>query len=212
MPDPADPHPIARAPGAARTAEEIARTLLGVPFENLDDRAQEVAQRVAERQSIARNLATPGPAPASRGQRAADAVARFGGSWTFVGLFAATMLVWVALNVGLLWRTGTTFDPYPFILLNLFLSMLAAVQAPIILMSQNRQSEKDRISAEHDYEVNLKAELEIMLLHEKIDTLRQAQWLELIDIQRQQLELLAALVAGGGEPRGVDSTGASALA
>jgi uncharacterized membrane protein len=209
MPDPSDPRPLPRDPGAARTAEEIARTLLGVPFENLDDRAQEVAQRVAERHSIARNLATPGPAPVSRGQRAADAVARFGGSWTFVGLFAATMLVWVALNVGLLWRTGTTFDPYPFILLNLFLSMLAAVQAPIILMSQNRQSEKDRISAEHDYEVNLKAELEIMLLHEKIDTLRQAQWLELIDIQRRQLELLAALVAGVGAPRDVDSKGAS---
>ncbi len=212
MPAPVDLNPIARAPGAARTAEEIARTLLGVPFENLDNRAQGVAQRVAGRHSIARNLAIPGPAPATRGQRAADAVARFGGSWTFVGLFAATMLVWVALNAWLLWRTGTTFDPYPFILLNLFLSMLAAVQAPIILMSQNRQSEKDRISAEHDYEVNLKAELEIMLLHEKIDTLRQAQWLELIDIQRRQLELLAALVAGSSQPRDVGPTSASASA
>ncbi len=209
MPDLAPLNPIARAPGAARTAEEIASTLLGVPFENLDDRAQEVAQRVAERHSIARNLAIPGQAPASRGQRAADAVARFGGSWTFVGLFAATMLVWVALNAWLLRRTGATFDPYPFILLNLFLSMLAAIQAPIILMSQNRQSEKDRISAEHDYEVNLKAELEIMLLHEKIDTLRQAQWLELIDIQRRQLELLAALVAGAKAPSDVDATSAS---
>lgn len=211
MPAPADLNPIASVPGAARTAEEIACALLGVPLEKLDDRAREVAQRVAERQSIARNLAIPGPAPASRGQRAADAVARFGGSWTFVGLFAATMLLWVALNVGLLWRTGTTFDPYPFILLNLFLSMLAAVQAPIILMSQNRQSEKDRISAEHDYEVNLKAELEIMLLHEKVDTLRQAQWLELIDIQRQQLGLLAALAAGRDAPKDLDSNGASGL-
>ncbi len=212
MPAPADSTPTARTPSAARTSEDIARTLLGVPFENLDDRAQEVAQRVAQRHSIARNLATPDQTPASRGQRAADAVARFGGSWTFVGLFAATMLVWVALNTGLLWRTGTTFDPYPFILLNLFLSMLAAVQAPIILMSQNRQSEKDRISAEHDYEVNLKAELEIMLLHEKIDTLRQAQWLELIDIQRQQLGLLASLVAGRDTPRDIDASGAAARA
>ena len=92
----------------------------------------------------------------------------------------------------LLVSRGKTFDPYPYILLNLFLSMLAAIQAPVILMSQNRQSEKDRISAEHDYEVNLKAELEIMLLHEKIDVLREKQWDELLQIQKEQLKLLAA--------------------
>ena len=102
---------------------------------------------------------------ATRGQRAADAVASFGGSWPFVGLFAATMLAWVGVNAVLLGTSGQTFDPYPYILLNLFLSMLAAIQAPIILMSQNRQGEKDRLSAAHDYEVNLKAEIEIMLLH-----------------------------------------------
>jgi len=85
------------------------------------------------------------------------------------------------------------FDPYPYILLNLFLSMLASIQAPIILMSQNRQAEKDRINAEHDYEVNLKAELEIMLLHEKVDLLREGQWDELLAIQKQQLSLLADL-------------------
>ena len=107
-------------------------------------------------------------------------------------MFAAVMLVWVALNALLLVNRGTTFDPYPYILLNLFLSMLAAIQAPIILMSQNRQSEKDRISAEHDYEVNLKAELEIMLLHEKIDLLREKQWDDLLKIQKEQLQLLAA--------------------
>lgn len=106
-------------------------------------------------------------------------MASFGGSWTFIGLFAAIALLWVGLNAFLLMRRGRTFDPYPYILLNLFLSMLAAIQAPIILMSQNRQSEKDRIRAEHDYEVNLKAELEIMLLHEKIDLLREKQWKEL---------------------------------
>ena len=119
-------------------------------------------------------------------------MASFGGSWTFVGIFAAAMLVWVVLNAFLLGYRGATFDPYPYILLNLFLSMLAAIQAPIILMSQNRQSEKDRISAEHDYEVNLKAELEIMLLHEKIDLLREKQWDELLQIQKEQLQLLAA--------------------
>jgi len=121
-------------------------------------------------------------------------VASFGGSWIFVGLFGATMLLWVALNALLLATRGTTFDPYPFILLNLFLSMLAAVQAPIILMSQNRQSEKDRTHAEHDYEVNLKAELEIMLLHDKIDQLRERQWVELLEIQKQQLALLMGLI------------------
>lgn len=99
----------------------------------------------------------------------------------------------MALNAYLLVSRGKTFDPYPYILLNLFLSMLAAIQAPVILMSQNRQSEKDRISAEHDYEVNLKAELEIMLLHEKMDLLREKQWDELLQIQKEQLKLLAAV-------------------
>ena len=173
--------------------DEIATKLLGVAYEALDERAKKVAQHVAQRTHIARNLAKDFVAPPSLGQRAADAVASFGGSWTFVGLFAAVMLVWVALNAYLLVSRGKTFDPYPYILLNLFLSMLAAIQAPVILMSQNRQAEKDRISAEHDYEVNLKAELEIMLLHEKIDLLREKQWDELLRIQKEQLKLLGAM-------------------
>ncbi len=174
--------------------EEIADKLFGVKFSALDERAQKVARHVAQRKHIARNPARELDAAASPGQRAADAVARFGGSWTFVGLFAATMLLWVGLNAVLLLVAGKTFDPYPYILLNLFLSMLAAIQAPIILMSQNRQSEKDRVTAEHDYEVNLKAELEIMLLHEKIDALRETQWAELLEMQNQQLKLLAGLM------------------
>jgi hypothetical protein len=91
----------------------------------------------------------------------ADKVAQFGGSWVFIGLFALVMVTWVILNSVILVKANKSFDPYPYILLNLFLSMLAAIQAPIILMSQNRQAYKDRMSAEHDYEVNLKAELEI---------------------------------------------------
>lgn len=87
------------------------------------------------------------------------------------------------------------FDPYPYILLNLFLSMLAAIQAPIILMSQNRQAQKDRIGAKHDYEVNLKAELEIMLLHDKLDLLREGQWSSLLAIQQEQMKLLESLIA-----------------
>ena len=178
--------------------EQIAKRLLGVPYEALDDRSKEVVRHIAGRKYIARNLALDVDGVPTRGQRAADAVARFGGSWTFVGLFAATMLAWVGINAVLLASRGATFDPYPYILLNLFLSMLAAIQAPVILMSQNRQSEKDRLSAAHDYEVNLKAELEIMLLHEKIDTLREKQWGELLATQHQQLALLAELVASRG--------------
>ncbi len=174
--------------------DEIASKLLGTPYETLDERARKVAQHMAGRKPIARNLAKDFDAGATLGQRAADAVASFGGSWTFVGLFAAAMLVWVGLNGFLLANRGSTFDPYPYILLNLFLSMLAAIQAPVILMSQNRQAEKDRIGAEHDYEVNLKAELEIMLLHEKIDALREKQWEELLAIQTEQLKLLTAMV------------------
>jgi len=176
-------------------SSDVAAKLLRVPYDTLDDRARNVAEHVAQRTHIARNVARDFDAQPSFGQRAADAVARFGGSWTFVGLFVAAMVVWVGLNAVLLMRRGTTFDPFPYILLNLFLSMLAAIQAPVILMSQNRQSEKDRISAEHDYEVNLKAELEIMLLHEKIDGLRQTQWEELLQLQTKQLALLAELMA-----------------
>ena len=114
-----------------RKPEEIASKLLGVPYAALDERAKRVARHVAERTHIARNMAQDPDAAPSRGQRAADAVASFGGSWTFVGLFAAAMLVWVSLNAFLLLRQGATFDPYPYILLNLFLSMLAAIQAPV---------------------------------------------------------------------------------
>ncbi|MDM0112299.1 DUF1003 domain-containing protein [Variovorax sp. J22R133] len=177
-----------------RGAAEIASRLLGTSYDDLDERAKRVAQHVAERTHVARNLARDLDTRQTAGQRAADAVASFGGSWGFVGLFAATMLLWVVLNAVLLAQRGTTFDPYPYILLNLFLSMLAAIQAPIILMSQNRQSEKDRITAEHDYEVNLKAELEIMLLHEKLDQLRETQWKELLEMQSRQLKLLTGLV------------------
>ena len=176
-----------------QTQDEVASQLLGAPYASLDATAQKVARHVAHRKHIARSTVSQPAAPATRGQRAADAVASFGGSWTFVGLFAAVMLIWVGLNAYLLAMRGSTFDPYPFILLNLFLSMLAAIQAPVILMSQNRQSEKDRLHAEHDYEVNLKAELEIMLLHDKIDTLRQTQWSELLALQKQQLDMLSAL-------------------
>lgn len=182
------------------TIDHIASQLLGQTFDQLSPREQKVTRHMAARTHIARNLATELDRPPSFGQRAADAVASFGGSWLFVGLFLTAMVVWVSLNAWLLHTRGQTFDPYPFILLNLFLSMVAAIQAPIILMSQNRQTEKDRITAEHDYEVNLKAELEIMLLHDKIDTLRQTQWAELLDLQKAQLDLLASLTGQAAQP------------
>ena len=169
--------------------EDIASKHLGAPYASLDARAQKVARHIAARKHIARNVAQDFETQ-TFGQRAADAVASFGGSWVFVGLFAAGMLAWVGLNALLLVARGQTFDPYPYILLNLFLSMLAAIQAPIILMAQNRQSERDRICAGHDYEVNLKAELEILQLHDKLDLLRESQWEQLLAMQREQLDLL----------------------
>lgn len=174
--------------------EDIAEKLLGMPYESLDELTKRVARHVAGRKHIARNTAKEFAAKTTLGQRAADAVATFGGSWTFITIFAAIMVVWVGLNSFILVKYEKTFDPYPYILLNLFLSMLAAIQAPIILMSQNRQAEKDRLNAEHDYEVNLKAELEIMLLHEKVDLLRENQWGELLAIQTEQLKLLGDLI------------------
>jgi len=174
--------------------DEVAKRLLGMPYDELDERTQKVARHIAGRKHIARNTSKEFDAQITLGQRAADAVARFGGSWTFISIFAAIMVIWVALNSYILINYSKSFDPYPYILLNLFLSMLASIQAPIILMSQNRHAEKDRLDAEHDYEVNLKAELEIMLLHEKIDLLREGQWSELLAIQQEQLELIGSLI------------------
>ena len=166
-----------------------------VPDENFGSIEKRVAHHIAQRKPIARDTSKEAEEKSTFGQRAADAVARFGGSWTFIILFAAILIVWVGTNSFLLVRYEKVFDAYPYILLNLFLSMLAAIQAPIILMSQNRQAQKDRLVAEHDYEVNLKAELEIMLLHEKLDMLRESQWQSLLAIQNEQMTLLRLLTA-----------------
>lgn len=174
--------------------DEIAKKLLGKSYSELDERSQKVTRHVAERKHIAMDTTQQFEGETTRGQRAADAVAKFGGSWTFISIFGAVMVIWVVLNSFILIRYQNGFDPYPYILLNLFLSMLASIQAPIILMSQNRHAEKDRLDAEHDYEVNLKAELEIMLLHEKIDLLRDVQWNELLVIQEEQLQMIKTLI------------------
>jgi uncharacterized membrane protein len=121
------------------------------------------------RTQVSRNVNVEEEERMTLGERVADKVASFGGSWTFISIFALTMAVWVALNTAALFRDH--FDPYPYILLNLFLSMTAAVQAPVIMMSQNRQAAKDRLRTEMDYQVNLKAELEVAQLHRKLDHL-----------------------------------------
>ena len=122
------------------------------------------------------------------GERLSDRIASFGGSWRFIILFGAVLFGWIILNAIFLLDRG--FDPYPFILLNLILSCLAAIQAPIIMMSQNRSEARDRLRAENDYKVNLKAELEIRHLHEKIDHLLRRQYNRLFEIQQIQIELL----------------------
>ena len=173
---------------------ELSEKFFRRKYEQLGKHERHVAHHLAERTHIARNVTQDISEHMTFGQRLADKVATFGGSWTFISIFAIVLVVWVILNSYVLIIFSTSFDPYPYILLNLVLSMLAAIQAPIILMSQNRQAYKDRLSAEHDYEINLKAELEIMALHEKIDLLRDKQWSELISIQKEQLTLLSQLV------------------
>src|SRR5258706_6088824 len=177
-----------------QSSAQALEKILGIPYESLDERSKRVAFHVLQRKHIARDTTKDIKTKATRGQRAADAVAAFGGSWLFIGLFAVVIVLWVGLNSLILVKHDQAFDPSPYILLNLFMSLIAAIHSPDILMSQNRQAEKDRISAEHDYEVNLKAELEIMLLHEKMDLLREGQWTDLLAIQKEQIKLLSALM------------------
>ena len=125
------------------------------------------------------------------GERLADKVADYGGSWRFIGIFMGMLFVWIVINAIVL--AQKPFDPYPFILLNLILSCIAAIQAPVIMMSQNRQEAKDRLRSEYDYRVNLKAELEIRHLHEKLDHLLVNQWHRLLEIQEIQTELMEEL-------------------
>lgn len=155
----------------------------------LTDMEQKVVESLNEKTLISNTLADEEETTTyTVGQRVADKVATFGGSWTFIISFMVFLLAWIALNV--FWLTNKGFDPYPFILLNLILSCLAALQAPVIMMSQNRQEEKDRDRAKNDYLINLKSELEIRLLHEKLDHLILHQEQSLIEIQRVQIDMM----------------------
>jgi uncharacterized membrane protein len=152
---------------------------------------EEVLQSMRQHELLARDINEEFDQQLSLGEHLADRIAEFGGSWSFILIFAATLAVWIGVNSVALW--WHPFDPYPFIFLNLILSCLAAVQAPVIMMSQNRQEAKDRLRGEHDYRVNLKAELEIRHLNEKIDHLIMHQWQRLLEIQQIQMELMEEL-------------------
>ena len=176
--------PVARQSRQVVGQVAAASADLETQIRKLNEFEKKVISRVLQRQKVLDPNATFDQ-QLTFGQRVADRVATFGGSWTFIGLFLLFMLIWMIVNTEL----GVSFDPFPFILLNLMLSCLAALQAPVIMMSQNRQSAKDRLDAKLDYEVNVRAETEIARLHEKID-LRDTQIQELIEINRRQLALL----------------------
>ena len=159
---------------------------------------QEVIQSLRRQETVGRDVDAAFDEKRTLGQRMSDQIAEIGGSWTFILWFAFFLAVWMAVNVVM--GLNRAFDPYPFILLNLVLSTLAAVQAPIIMMSQHRQEARDRLRAQNDYRVNLKAELEIRHLHEKIDHLVIRQWERLAEIQRIQVELLEELTKKGQRP------------
>ncbi len=148
----------------------------------------DVLKAMKEQELLSKNPDIDFDAELTFGQRLADRIATFGGSWYFIIIFGLFLFLWMGLNSWLL--VARPFDPYPFILLNLVLSSLAAIQAPLIMMSQNRQEARDRARAIHDYQVNLKAELEIRQLHQKIDHLLSRQWERLVEIQEIQMELI----------------------
>ena len=154
---------------------------------------KEVIEKLNEFETLVANVDREYDARMTFGQRLSDRIAIFGGSWRFIFLFALVLVIWMGINTFLL--IVRPFDPYPFILLNLVLSCLAAVQAPVILMSQNRQEARDRKRAEHDYKINLKAELEIQQLHQKVDHLLNHQWERMVDIQELQMEMLEEIRA-----------------
>jgi len=143
--------------------------MFGAHTRQLDVEQQNVLDKIESKLPIARDAADVADERSTRGERLADRVAAVGGSWGFIIAFTVVLFSWMLLNSDVLARWGLVFDPYPYIFLNLMLSTLAAIQAPVIMMSQNRQSQKDRLAASLDYEVNLRTELEILRLHEKID-------------------------------------------
>jgi len=156
---------------------------------------QEVVTSIQEQETVSKDIHREYEGRLTLGQHLADRLAAYGGSWRFILLFGAGLVFWILLNSVLLLRKP--FDPYPFILLNLVLSCLAALQAPIIMMSQNRQDAKDRLRSEYDYRVNLKAELEVRYLHQKLDHFLRREWQTLLEIQEIQIDLMKEISGKG---------------
>ena len=154
---------------ALSTAAEIARRTLGKPAHELDEEEAQVIADIESGQLSARDAADVADETSTWGEKLADRVAAVGGSWGFIIAFSVILLGWMLLNSDVLGHFGLVFDPYPYIFLNLMLSTLAAIQAPVIMMSQNRQSAKDRLAASLDYRTNLRAEIDILRLHHKLD-------------------------------------------
>ena len=182
---------------ARRTKQRVdrtktARALLRVEIEKLPAEERHIVERFVSRRRIARNVLREFDDHRTFGERIADRVAAVGGSWTFIFCFLGALAVWMLFNTWVLVQGA--FDPYPYILLNLLLSCLAAIQAPIIMMSQNRQAAADRMNAENDYQVNVKSELEILQVHEKLDVLRAQDWATLVELQNSQIEMLRRLL------------------
>jgi uncharacterized membrane protein len=169
------------------------RTVLETERGELTAMDEEVMKSLQEQELMTRDVNLEFDRQLTFGERLADKIAEFGGSWRFIIFFATVLLVWIAINSFAFLRRP--FDPYPYILLNLVLSCLAAIQAPVIMMSQNRQEARDRMRAENDYRVNLKAELEIRNLHEKVDHLLKHQWRRLMEIQQVQMDLMEEIAA-----------------
>ena len=174
-----------------RFRRDYIRSLLEDEKGEMSDLKDEVLESIARQEILSTHVDEEFESNLTVGQRVSDWIARFGGSWTFISIFAGLLTFWILLNsVTLLARP---FDPYPYILLNLILSCLAAIQAPIIMMSQNRQEAKDRARASHDYQINLKAELEIRQIHQKLDHLLSHQLDRMTKIQEMQLEMLGEM-------------------
>ncbi|MBO9881406.1 DUF1003 domain-containing protein [Xanthomonas sp. D-109] len=174
---------------------QTARHLLQTELDTLSEAEREVVERFIAKRHVARDIVTQADRDRSLGERVADRVAAIGGSWTFIIGFGVVLLGWIVLNSLVLARA---FDPYPYILLNLCLSCLAAIQAPVIMMSQNRQAAVDRLHAQNDYEVNIKAELEILQVHEKLNQLREQDWATLVELQNRQILMLQQLLERAG--------------
>lgn len=178
-------------PDLTKYQTKYVHSLLETEKGELTTLEQEVLDSIRDHDLLARNVDVEFEQKWSFGERLADQIASFGGSWVFLICFGAFLALWIGMNSFVL--VSRPPDPYPYILLNLILSCLAAIQAPIIMMSQNRQEAKDRLRSQHDYQVNLKAELEIRHLHEKIDHLLSHQWDRLAQIQEIQLDLLSEI-------------------